>query len=166
MHKIEKQTQSGRSLVEMLGVLAVMGVLSVAGLYGYSLAMRKHRTNELFRELEFRANQVATKVLLGARPEDVSLPDEAFTSSGSFTFSAIKNTANNNQFKIVVKGKIEDKICSHMYSLLGSNSWILGSGQRNSNYTSSIDCVGQENIEQLVFVFNNDMSKEDGTGGM
>ena len=168
MHKKTKakQTQSGRSLIEMLGVLAVMGVLSVAGLFGYSLAMRKHKTNEVFRELEFRANQVATQILIGARAEDVSLPDEAFTSSGVYTFEAITNSANNNQFKIIVKGKIEDKICSHMYSLLGSNTLIRGMGQRNRNYTSSDDCVGQENKEELVFVFNNNMSKENGTGGM
>ena len=39
--------QSGRSMVEMLGVLAVIGLLSVAGIAGYSIAMRSYRTNEI-----------------------------------------------------------------------------------------------------------------------
>ena len=40
-----KKTESGRSMVEMLGVLAIIGVLSVGGIAGYSLGMRKHRAN-------------------------------------------------------------------------------------------------------------------------
>ena len=39
--------ENGRSMVEMLGVLAIIGVLSVAGIAGYSIAMRKYRTNEI-----------------------------------------------------------------------------------------------------------------------
>ena len=40
-----KKSESGRSMVEMLGVLAIIGVLSVGGIAGYSLAMRRHRAN-------------------------------------------------------------------------------------------------------------------------
>ena len=42
-----KKSQSGRSMVEMLGVLAIIGVLSVGGIAGYSLSMRRHRANQL-----------------------------------------------------------------------------------------------------------------------
>ena len=34
-------------MVEMLGVLAIIGVLSVAGIAGYSMAMRNYRANEI-----------------------------------------------------------------------------------------------------------------------
>jgi len=40
-------SQSGRSMVEMLGVLAIIGVLSVGGIAGYSLSMRRHRANQV-----------------------------------------------------------------------------------------------------------------------
>ena len=40
-----KKSESGRSMVEMLGVLAIIGVLSVGGIAGYSLSMRRHRAN-------------------------------------------------------------------------------------------------------------------------
>ena len=39
------KSQSGRSMVEMLGVLAIIGVLSVGGISGYTLSMRRHRAN-------------------------------------------------------------------------------------------------------------------------
>ena len=39
-------SENGRSMVEMLGVLAIIGVLSIAGVQGYSYAMAKHRAND------------------------------------------------------------------------------------------------------------------------
>lgn len=38
--------ESGRSMVEMLGVLAIIGVLSIGGIAGYRYAMNKHKANE------------------------------------------------------------------------------------------------------------------------
>lgn len=40
-------SNQGRSMVEMLGVLAIIGVLSVFSIQGFSLAMRRHRANEI-----------------------------------------------------------------------------------------------------------------------
>ena len=38
--------QSGRSMIEMLGVLAIIGVLSIGGIAGYSKAMFKYKMNK------------------------------------------------------------------------------------------------------------------------
>lgn len=40
------KSQKGRSMVEMLGVLAIVGVLSVGALAGYSKAMFRHKMNQ------------------------------------------------------------------------------------------------------------------------
>ena len=40
-------TEAGRSMIEMLGVLAIIGVLSVGGIAGYSKAMTKYKTNKV-----------------------------------------------------------------------------------------------------------------------
>ena len=42
-----KINEYGRSMIEMLGVLAIVGVLSVAGISGYSKGMTKYKTNQL-----------------------------------------------------------------------------------------------------------------------
>ncbi len=39
--------ESGRSMVEMLGVLAIIGVLSIGGIAGYTIAMNRYRANEI-----------------------------------------------------------------------------------------------------------------------
>ena len=41
-----KNNESGRSMIEMLGVLAIIGVLSIGGLAGYSKAMGKYKINK------------------------------------------------------------------------------------------------------------------------
>ena len=46
-------TQSGRSMVEMLGVLAIVGVLSVGAIAGYSKAMEKYRLNKTLYEYNY-----------------------------------------------------------------------------------------------------------------
>ncbi len=43
--------QYGRSMIEMLGVLAIIGVLSVGGIAGYSKAMMKYRINKTIEQI-------------------------------------------------------------------------------------------------------------------
>ena len=49
-----KINELGRSMVEILGVLAVIGVLSVGGIMGYRFAMDKYRANDIINEVNMR----------------------------------------------------------------------------------------------------------------
>ena len=44
---MKRTNESGRSMVEMLGVLAIIGVLSIGGIAGYTMAMNRYRANEV-----------------------------------------------------------------------------------------------------------------------
>ncbi len=55
-----ENTQSGRSMIEMLGVLAIIGVLSVGGIAGYSKAMQKYRINKTIEQITLIAGNVRT----------------------------------------------------------------------------------------------------------
>ncbi len=48
---MQKSQQTGRSMIEMLGVLAIIGVLSVGGLAGYSKAMFKYKMNRTVSQI-------------------------------------------------------------------------------------------------------------------
>ncbi len=52
-------TQSGRSMVEMLGVLAIIGVLSVGAIAGYSKAMFKYKLNKQSEQINQVFNAVS-----------------------------------------------------------------------------------------------------------
>jgi len=55
-----KINQTGRSMIEMLGVLAIIGVLSAAGLYGYQKAMMKHKANKTINQIATIINNIHT----------------------------------------------------------------------------------------------------------
>ena len=54
--------ECGRSMVEMLGVLAIIGVLSVGAIAGYSKAMMKYKLNKHAEQMNTVINAVARYV--------------------------------------------------------------------------------------------------------
>ena len=88
-------TQSGRSMVEMLGVLAIIGVLSVGAIAGYSKAMMKYKLNKQAEQLNTIFNMVernlysfenikesSTRLIpffikMGEIPQEMIMPDKS-----------------------------------------------------------------------------------------
>lgn len=62
---MDKSAQNGRSMVEMLGVLAIVGVLSVGGIAGYTKAMAKHRVNQTLDQLALFTTNI--RIMYGAK---------------------------------------------------------------------------------------------------
>ena len=60
--------ESGRSMVEMLGVLAIIGVLSLAGVEGYKYAIAKYTANELLNGVMKRAVLASNYLMSPANP--------------------------------------------------------------------------------------------------
>ena len=57
---LSKNDQRGRSMVEMLGVLAIIGVLSVGGISGYSKAMAKFKLTKAQDQMSMLLMNVRT----------------------------------------------------------------------------------------------------------
>ena len=53
-----RMSESGRSMVEMLGTLAIIGVLSVGAIGGYSYGMDKYRANTIMNDVMLRSVDV------------------------------------------------------------------------------------------------------------
>ncbi len=93
---VTRQTNPiGRSMIEMLGVLAIVGVLSVGGIAGYSKAMEKFKINKTIEQVA----QIATNIrTLYAQQKSFSglnnttaiqmgvVPDEMSTSGGTESY--------------------------------------------------------------------------------
>lgn len=58
-------SQSGRSMVEILGVLAIVGVLSIGSIMGYSYAMDKYRANTTVNDIMLRATDLLAQANQG-----------------------------------------------------------------------------------------------------
>ena len=79
------KSESGRSMVEMLGVLAIIGVLSIGGIASYTMAMNRFRANEIidmgnkYASLVFAGNQT----LLARTGAGYKTVDKTSTTAGT-----------------------------------------------------------------------------------
>ena len=73
--------ESGRSMIEMLGVLAIIGVLSVGGIAGYSQAMSKFKVSKTTDQVQTMVTNVRT-LFAGQRSYDgLSKADGDYTTA-------------------------------------------------------------------------------------
>ena len=109
--------EGGRSLTEMLGMLAIMGILSVAGIAMYNSAMNKHRANELIYEAQKRATTVAMQATIGRDTFSVA----EFPNPEGYLFD-VKNW-NDTQFAITLTradgSNIDANLCAQIKSAVG-----------------------------------------------
>ncbi len=69
-----KSASAGRSMVEMLGVLAIIGVLSVGAIAGYSKAMMKYKLNKQAEQISWLLNALYRhRLSFGRGPQAMSL---------------------------------------------------------------------------------------------
>ena len=136
----------GRSMVEMLGVLAVMGVLSVGGVAMYTNAMNKYRANELLNEASKRAVMVAGQLLTNPNATTMSLFQFGSNAVAGATFGE-NATISNGKITLTFETAPDEAICNQMIAATGTNSAMqVASG-----------CG--------TITFNTDMSKGVSTGG-
>ena len=106
-NKNYKRSQKGRSMVEMLGVLAIIGVLSVGGVYGYGVAMKKHKANELLHQ----ASMLATTISAQAMSNDGNLP-QTITDFGNSGYDT-DLTDNGTKFILTMKD-VDSAVCDQL----------------------------------------------------
>ena len=89
------KSQSGRSMVEMLGVLAIIGVLSIGGIMGYSYGMNKYRANETINDVNLRSMDIIAQLTQGVEP---TLASWAATTSSGYLISLNSDYAPMNYY--------------------------------------------------------------------
>ncbi len=125
-------TQSGRSMVEMLGVLAIIGVLSVGAISGYSKAMFKYKLNKQTTQIGYIldyiiANQDALrKVPLMQMKYTLNklgiVPDEMIKADSRYVYDVFNSRI-----------KVENHTATS-----SSYGYAIGIEINNSNYSSEI----------------------------
>ena len=127
-----KTQETGRSMIEMLGVLAIIGVLSVGGIAGYTTAMRSYKANEIINATSMLFMEgLASNVGEGTSPMDLDsnmLP----SGCGSIHYKGDKATLTVN---------IEDEtICKQVKTKLGDKAGdcIAATGSGASGYTLTV----------------------------
>ncbi len=125
-----KEKESGRSMVEMLGVLAIIGVLSVGGIAGYTTAMNKHRANQILNGASVRAIVISTQIQRGsAAPTLGEFTDNEV--GGAKFGTKVQNTAGtgdwnkdtDKRFSLTLEN-VPAEVCAQMKAMKGKNGII------------------------------------------
>jgi type II secretory pathway pseudopilin PulG len=105
--------EQGRSMIEMLGVLAIVGVLSVGGIAGYSKAMNKFKTNKLIEQVNMISTNIRTlyasqrsyagltngvAVRTGVLPNEMVDSNVSVTTPSTITSTGIINAFSGNVY--------------------------------------------------------------------
>ena len=147
----ENLNEQGRSMVEMLSVLAVIGVLTVVGITGFRQAITKHRANELLNEANKRATVVAGQLsMMGAAQGSLSEFTQNEFAGGTFKTDPI-TPQNNGTFKIGID-HVPDDVCNQMQSMTGG-------------IIVAITACSTGDDNSILLTYNNDLSaSESGSG--
>ncbi len=90
-------SEKGRSMIEMLGVLAIIGVLSVGGIAGYSKAMEQYRINKAIDAIATIIANIRTLYASQGNYEGVDvmgaliMPDSIKTGSSDWDYNIMGN---------------------------------------------------------------------------
>jgi hypothetical protein len=157
-HQILNQT--GRSMVEMLGVLAIIGVLSVGAIAGYQKAMYKYRLNKFTAGYD---------QLLGYA---ITLSEQLEASTSS---SSIDRTSLLNKLNLIPEGFTYNESDKKIYDMFGNQiifftrygynyTWalriILDNGDHVQDHCIAIIRIAQAYNDQLINILRQDSTSE------
>ena len=102
------ENELGRSMVEMLGTLAIIGVLSIGGIAGYSYGMDKYRANTIMNDVNLRAIDLIAQVNKGG---ELSLAEWPTKTVGKYDIGLEKDAETNTTDGGIYVDKVESRVC-------------------------------------------------------
>lgn len=151
-------------MVEMLGVLAIIGVLSVAGMAGYSYALVKYKANETMDELNKRSVLHATQLLQDGVPADGYLSQREFGDNTILGYGVeAKASVYENEFEITLRNYPSEVCRDILKNYTIPIEIIVGNTRYNPESDNDTIC-GDEIAPDTVFVYTADLETGEGEG--
>lgn len=133
---LSRNDQNGRSMIEMLGVLAIIGVLSVGGISGYSRAMAKYKLT--------KAQDQITMLLMNIRT--------AYATSPSYTGLSAQTAADYAiaPGDMIVTTGSEGAVTKSLAGAFGGAVDVKAMGANNSYFYITMRALAQESCRSLL----------------
>ncbi len=155
-------TDTGRSMVEMLGTLAIMGVLSIGGIAGYRYAMDKSRANETIDELNKRAFVYATQVLNNEIRSGETLSNGEFGDKTALDYDIeAKKSYYPDEFEVTLSN-YPSEVCRDILKNYMIPYQIIVSGKVYDPTSDNYSICGEdgEGAPETLFVYTADLNQE------
>ncbi|MBR6675526.1 MAG: hypothetical protein IKL32_06390, partial [Alphaproteobacteria bacterium] len=135
---MKQNYETGRSMVEMLGTLAIIGVLSIGGIVGYSYGMDKYRANTIINDIMLRAIDVNAQF---DSTGDTNLSEWPTTTVGKYAIGLENETIG------IQVSDLPKRLCEMVFEGMINNATVkIGT----TEYDSAIDDVCG-NTNTMVF---------------
>ena len=154
---------AGRSMVEMLGVLAIIGVLSVGAIAGYSKAMMKYKLNKHAEQLNQVVNSVIKYVRVMDSYKQAQNLTPLFIKLGEIPVEMLKKD-NDNYFYDVFNTRmyIYNEISGNWHALIiYVNLPLLSNSNDSLEICRNVLLVAKENSANINAVYTTSGSGTD-----
>lgn len=149
-----KEFESGRSMVEMLGTLAIIGVLSIGGIAGYSYGMDKHKANETLQEVRLKAIDILAQ-FNQRNGEGINIDSWEPKTSTGYTIGLEEGTIG------IQIEEVEQRVCEFMSDGIANEATVKINTVIYEDNNTPVAC-GEKNT--MVFYFD-EKGSEDGCNG-
>ena len=171
-NRIKTHSQSGRSMVEMLGVLAIIAVLSIGGIVGFRLAMNYYQANQIAHEMNMMRTDAQIKIAQGTEKLILGSPYDPISESqlGHIQFNdaypvdfacaladdetvELSNISCHvaNAYYIELQN-IPEGVCRPLAELVNGMNNIIAFNVNKNEYPGEGKCeAGNENVLNAVF---------------
>lgn len=149
-----KEFESGRSMVEILGTLAIIGVLSIGGIAGYSYGMDKHKANETLQEVRLKAIDILAQ-FNQRNGEGINIDSWEPKTSTGYTIGLEEGTIG------IQIEEVEQRVCEFMSDGIANEAAVKINTVIYEDNNTPVAC-GEKNT--MVFYFD-EKGSEDGCNG-
>ena len=145
-----QKKQFGRSMIEMLGVLAIIGVLSIGGLLGYRRAVNNHQANQILDD----ANRLAFVVMESNQAFEPynNITGLDFTQTSPYFMNAFTE-ATSQQFAIMVTN-VPKGVCEALLPKAAIEYKVRTLKAQSVQYPEQVSVYGELYDEQNADICN------------
>ena len=146
--------ESGRSMLEVIAVLAVASIIGAGGVEGYLSARNKYRANELITEAAGRALAVSQQLMTGKELKDADFGGYPATDTGHGKFPDKPVPLTGNEFfKIPITG-MDKPTCDQMKAIAGGSLRRVDCKEENGKVTA--DLIYQKDLSETAGIIPGD----------
>jgi hypothetical protein len=157
--KMKSDSFLGRSMIEMLGVLAIIGTLSVGGLLGYKKLIGKLDSNDILDIIQKTSLEASEKRSKGLPIQPIqTITDKNYVFKSKYPITWTEQYNGKDTFFSISASNIPQNVCNEMLKMemTFANKMLLNDIPDNKN------CLDKEN--SFKFVFTNDLNDQVSVG--
>ena len=156
-----KKVQTGRTLIETLAIMALIGILSVSGLQLYAKAMNVIRANYIMEQVFIKASELAQNPVSHRKMVDISMQNSNKLSYGySFCNDTedCKPKREGAEIVIKVEGYFPVSLCKILKKKIRTQEYVGLKNIKADNVSlkpdDHNDCPTDSEISSMTFVMD------------